>query len=133
MIVRVTDRQAATLWVGAGLAAVGLAAGLVAWVGLDRANAYLGVPAAIAALIGLGLSVYALVGAPSEAKPPARRRVRQRASATDRAQVRMVAGSVLSDGVGGVTASAEDVDQRADAAGQARIDQIGGDQRIEEH
>jgi hypothetical protein len=31
---------------------------LVAWVGLDRANQYLGVPAAVAGLLGLALSGY---------------------------------------------------------------------------
>lgn len=52
-------RWAYVCW-GAALAVVGVCAALVAWVGLDRANQYLGVPAAIAALVGLVLAGYGL-------------------------------------------------------------------------
>lgn len=56
------------VWVGSGLAVAGLAVALVAWVGLDRANAYLGIPAAVAAVLGLALGVYGLF-APSSSLP----------------------------------------------------------------
>ena len=50
------------IWGGMGLAIAGLVALLVAWVGLDRANEYLGVPATVATLIGLALSAYGVFG-----------------------------------------------------------------------
>lgn len=115
-------------WAGGLLGVAGLAVGLVAWVGLDRANAYLGVPAAVAALVGLGVSVYALVGSPAgDGDASSGRRVRQRATATDRAHVMQVGGSVVG-GTGPRSAAGLGgrVDQRASAAGEASVEQVAG-------
>lgn len=108
----------------------GLTGALVAWVGLDRANAYLGVPAAIAALVGLGMSLYAVLtpeSAGSTAQSPLRR-VRQTATASDRGRVTQVGGSH-----GLNIAAADDppvfeVDQHAKSLGSSHITQIAGDQ-----
>lgn len=54
----VDKRSRVYVWSGSALAVAGLGVALVGWVGLNRANQYLGVPAAIAALLGLALSVY---------------------------------------------------------------------------
>jgi hypothetical protein len=58
-----SGRKSVLVWVGSGLAVAGLAALLVAWLGLNRANEYLGVPAAVAAFIGLVVSAYGVFGA----------------------------------------------------------------------
>ncbi|MEY9857092.1 hypothetical protein ABH935_002700 [Catenulispora sp. GAS73] len=56
-----TGRARVAVWTGSGLLVAGSAVAVVAWVGLDKANQYLGVPAAIAALLGLVVAVYGLV------------------------------------------------------------------------
>ena len=115
-------------WAGGLLVVAGLAAGLVAWVGWDRANAYLGIPAAAAALIGLGVSVYALTAGPSGGGSQSGRRVRQRASATGKARLVQVGGSATgSAGSQPAAGPSEWVDQHASALGDARVDQVAGD------
>lgn len=51
-------RRRVYMWSGSALAVAGLGVALVAWVGLDRANQYLGVPSALAGILGLALSAY---------------------------------------------------------------------------
>lgn len=51
-------RRLAYVWGGAALAVAGLCVALVAWVGLERTNLYLGVAASIAGVCGLALGVY---------------------------------------------------------------------------
>jgi hypothetical protein len=109
------------VWSGAGLGAAGAAGALVEWVGLDRANAFLGIPAAVAAVLGLGVAVYGVVVA--ERSPGAggsERRVRQRATASGRGRVSQVGGhAVQGPGFareGGAVPVAE-VEQRAQARG----------------
>jgi hypothetical protein len=63
-----SGRKRWLIWGGSALVGTGLVALLVALVGLDRANDYLGVPAAIATLLGLALSVYGVFGV----RPPTR-------------------------------------------------------------
>jgi hypothetical protein len=55
-------RRPACVWGGTALAVAGLCVALVAWVGLDRANSYLGVAASAATVLGLALGVYGAVG-----------------------------------------------------------------------
>ena len=114
------------VWAGLGLVAAGGAGALVAWVGLDRANAYLGVPAAVAALLGLAVAVYALA---AESNPlegaAAPRRVRQRATSSQRGRVVQIgghAGAAVSTSTPGAV-----VDQRARARGDGQVEQTGGD------
>jgi hypothetical protein len=122
----VTGRQKVVVWLGSGIAVGGLAASLVAWVGLDRANAYLGVPAALAALAGLVVSVYALRGeaARESTRSGEGRRVRQRAKASKGGRVMQIGARV---GAGPSTSTPADLDQRASARGQGQIEQIGTD------
>lgn len=56
-----TRRRPTYVWGGAALAGAGLCIALVAWVGLDRANSYLGVAASLATVLGLALGVYGAV------------------------------------------------------------------------
>jgi len=116
------------VWFGAALAAAGIAGALVAWVGLDRANAYLGVPAAVAALVGLGLALYTLARERSDSSGVDERRVKQRAKASGRGKVRQVGGHSLS-GTSSHTreAPASNARQTARARGDGDIEQIGGD------
>jgi hypothetical protein len=60
-------RRPACVWGGSALAAAGLCIALVAWVGLDRANSYLGVAASVAAVLGLALGVYGAVSQKGDA------------------------------------------------------------------
>lgn len=115
-------------WAGGLLLVAGLVAGLVVWVGWDRANAYLGIPAAAAALIGLGMSVYALAAGSSEGGSASGRRIRQRASAKDKARLIQVGGSMAGGAGSQPTARpSEWIDQRASTHGDARLDQVAGD------
>ena len=127
----VTRSRQIVVWVGATLAVAGAAGALVAWFGLDRANAYLGVTAAVAAVLGLGVSIYTLVRDWSvESKSAPTRTVRQRARAADRAQVTQVAGDAIQGSANGRPHADEHttVRQQASAVGEARIVQTGGDQ-----
>lgn len=94
------------------VAAIGiLLVGLLGW---DRTNTYLGVPAALAALCGLGLAVYPLVTkreAPGNGTDH-RTTARQWAKARRQAVVVQVGAS-------------KSTDQHADAAGHAKILQYG--------
>jgi hypothetical protein len=118
-----TGRRVAA-WIGSGLCVAGTAAALVAWVGVDRANAYLGVPAAVAALAGLGISLYAVAVSGPGGDSPGRpvRWVRQQARASGRGVVTQVGGDQGGGGLAGY-----DVDQRAAAMDDGRIVQVGGD------
>nr|WP_133996809.1 hypothetical protein [Streptomyces sp. 846.5] len=60
------NRSRGYVWAGVALATTGLGTALVAWVGLDRANQYIGVPAAVAAFLGLALSVYGVFAPPPQ-------------------------------------------------------------------
>jgi hypothetical protein len=60
---RMSGRKGVLVWVGVSLVVAGLAVLLMVWLGLDRANEYIGVPAAVASLVGLVLSSYGLIGA----------------------------------------------------------------------
>jgi hypothetical protein len=55
------SRRFAYVWGGTALAATGLCVALVALVGLERANLYLGVTASVAGVCGLALGVYGTV------------------------------------------------------------------------
>jgi hypothetical protein len=116
------------LWSGVGLVVAGGAAALVAWLGFDRANAYLGVPAAVAALVGLATAVYGLtVEGGSAANGPGR--VRQRARASGRGRVRQAAGDQQAYSPGrGAAAPAIEADQWARARGDGWVEQVGGNQ-----
>jgi hypothetical protein len=95
---RVTGRRRVVVSRGLGLMIVGLAGALVAWEGMDRANQDLGVPAAVAALVGLFVSVYSVFTTESDVSPG--RRVRQVAKASHRARVTQADGSQYAKGEG---------------------------------
>jgi hypothetical protein len=105
----------------------GLAGALVAWVGLNRANSYLGVPAAVAAVVGLGVSVYGLRGEAGDgAQPGVGRRVRQGARASKGSRVVQIGGRAGARPAP-TEADPADIEQRARAVDRSRIEQVGGD------
>ena len=113
------------------LAVAGGALALVAWVGLDRANAYLGVPAAIAALLGLGLAVFPPKNDDTDSDGP-EHSVNQRGKALDGGQVLQVGADSKtgpeSKNRTTTPPATGNRKQRATAKGQgSRVEQIGGD------
>lgn len=122
-----TGRGRVLVWTGSGFAVTGLAVALVAWVGLDRANQDLGVPAAVAAFLGLAVSVVGLLGDSRTAREHASGTVKQQADAKGKARVVQIGGTYGSGGgdATGIRPPAK-VTQRAKASKAADITQIGG-------
>lgn len=126
-----TSRRRVTVWSGAGLAVVGGAVALVVWVGLGKANAELGAPAAIAALLGLGLAVFPPKSEGTD-KHESGHSLDQRGKAIKGGQVLQV-GADSATGLGsGRTTTTKPVTgsrkQHATAKGQgSRVEQVGGD------
>lgn len=120
-------------WVGVVLALAGGGLALVAWVGLDKANAYLGIPAAIAALVGAGLVVFPLTQNGDEGGGDAPgAKTDQRAKATDGGQVLQVGGNLTTGPTAARIPTAPpgrgNRKQRAKAEGKSsRVEQVGGD------
>jgi hypothetical protein len=127
---RMASRQRVMVWSGVGLAVVGGAVALVAWVGLDKANGYLGVPAAVAALLGVGLAAFPPKSDDAETRGPVHS-VNQSGKAVDGGHVLQVGGdSVAGPGHEKRTAANPGTGsrkQRGTAKGKgSRVEQIGG-------
>jgi hypothetical protein len=129
-----TSRRRVTVWVGVGLAVAGGAVALVAWVGLDQANGYLGVSASVAALLGLGLAVWPLKAPDScEGEDGRGLTVDQWGKASGGGQVRQVGADSSSPPGSGPRGSgrAGGVKQRGKAKGAgSRVEQVGGDRTV---
>jgi hypothetical protein len=91
-----TSRQMVLIWAGVAFGITGIAVALVAWLGLDRANSMLGIPAAVAAVVGLGVAVHGLALAKREGEDDGGGGgggASQWASASGRSRVLQVGGS----------------------------------------
>lgn len=132
--IEMMSRQVVLIWAGIAFGAGGIAVALVAWLGLDRANSMLGIPAAVAALVGLGVAVHGLAEAKrgGEEDEGGRGGAAQRASASGRGRVLQVGGSSwqgarpAGDQAGGRSQPSE-LPQVARVRWSGRVEQVAGD------
>ncbi|NJP92138.1 hypothetical protein HCN51_22175 [Nonomuraea sp. FMUSA5-5] len=122
-------RKRMLVWGGAVVAAVALAALIVYFVrvGLDNADKLASVIGLFVAVAGLAVAVYGLRSQPQQPDDAAKPGTSASASGTRSVAIGGDNSGVISTGDG-----ATNIQMRAEASGQGRIYQAGGDQTINE-